>query len=126
MKDKKREIICIACPLGCHLTVTGGTEQELVITGNSCPKGIEYGREEALSPKRVITATVAAEGHPHLRIPVKSSKPLLKDLIPSVLNRIYKMAIPLPVKVGDCILENIEETGVQLVVTKSIKKPEGQ
>jgi len=123
MKKAKREVVCTACPLGCRLTITGDTESDLVITGNSCPRGLEYGREEFLSPKRVVTATASAEGNPHIRIPVKTGRAIPKGVIASALNRIYNLSIPLPVKTGDILLENLENTGVQLVATKTITKP---
>ena len=114
----KKEMICIACPVGCRLTVEGDSPENLVITGNSCPKGIEYGKEEFLSPKRVVTATLKTKGSSRLRVPVKTDKPLLKKYIPSLLDRAYTVEIKLPVRIGDVIIENYENTGVNLVLTK--------
>ena len=36
-------IICIVCPKGCRLTVD---ENTLAVTGNGCPRGAEYGKNE--------------------------------------------------------------------------------
>jgi len=38
------ELICITCPKGCHLRVD--EEKGFAVTGNSCPRGAEYGRNE--------------------------------------------------------------------------------
>ena len=46
-------LICITCPKGCHLTVD--EENDYKVTGNACPRGAEYGRNEMLHPVRVIT-----------------------------------------------------------------------
>jgi CxxC motif-containing protein len=42
--------------MGCHLKVdeTNGYS----VTGNTCPRGAEYGYEEATAPKRMVTSTV--------------------------------------------------------------------
>ena len=39
-----KELICIVCPKGCHLKVD--EENGWAVSGNSCPKGAEYGRTE--------------------------------------------------------------------------------
>lgn len=48
----KKEMICIVCPVGCHISVDTDT---LEVTGNTCPRGEKYGKEELTNPKRVIT-----------------------------------------------------------------------
>lgn len=136
-----RELICISCPLGCHLTVTlpaGGEqagpeasipEDEIRVSGNRCPRGEIYGREELLRPRRVVTATVSpraatvaspdsrnVDSRPP-RIPVKSRDAVPRERIPSVLNRLYAMDFPLPVNCGDVIAEI---DGVDFLVTRSI------
>ena len=52
-------IICIVCPKGCHLTVD---ESTLAVTGNACPRGAEYGKNELTHPVRVVTSTVNSSG----------------------------------------------------------------
>ncbi|HWP68688.1 MAG TPA: DUF1667 domain-containing protein [Rectinemataceae bacterium] len=51
------EMICITCPMGCHLKIERLSENEIAVTGNKCVRGEQYAREELLSPKRVVTAT---------------------------------------------------------------------
>ncbi len=48
-----KEVICICCPCGCHLQVD--PENDYNVTGNACPNGAAYGREEADPP----------HSHPH-------------------------------------------------------------
>ena len=43
-------IICIVCPKGCRLTVD---ENTLAVTGNGCPRGAEYGKNELTHQVRV-------------------------------------------------------------------------
>ena len=51
------ELICITCPLGCHLSVDRQPDGGLAVTGNRCPRGVKYANEELLAPRRVVSAT---------------------------------------------------------------------
>lgn len=70
-------IICITCPKGCHLSVD--EENGYKVTGNGCPRGEVYGRNELQHPVRVITSTVRIEGAAVPRLSVKTDKPLPKE-----------------------------------------------
>ena len=114
-----KELICISCPIGCHLTVT--VEEDIItVSGNRCPRGEEYGREEAVAPKRVMTAVVPTTS-PHTPfLPVKSTGPVPRDDIPPLLGRLYALSVPIPVRCGDTILENVRGSGVDIVASRSI------
>ena len=70
-------IICITCPKGCRLSVD--EENGYKVTGNGCPRGEIYGKNELQHPVRVITSTVRIEGAAVPRLPVKTDKPLPKE-----------------------------------------------
>lgn len=55
------EMICITCPLGCHLSIQRLSETEISVTGNRCSRGEAYAKEELLFPKRVVTSTCCAK-----------------------------------------------------------------
>jgi CxxC motif-containing protein len=118
MSKTEKELICISCPIGCRLTakITG---EDISIEGNRCPRGIEYGREEILSPKRVVTATAAVKGGKAARLPVKTDAPLLKEHIPGLLDSLYQMELEAPVKRGTVIMEDLYGTGTNLVASGS-------
>ena len=78
-----KEVICICCPCGCHLQVD--PENDYNVTGNACPNGAAYGREELTHPTRIITSTVRAEGCLHSRCPLKTSKPVPKGQMAEVV-----------------------------------------
>ena len=69
-------IICIVCPKGCRLTVD---ENTLAVTGNGCPRGAEYGKNELTHPVRVVTSTVRVEGADICRCPVKTAGSVPKE-----------------------------------------------
>ena len=120
MDTTKREMVCIACPVGCHLTVSTTEDGTVMVEGNRCQRGVEYGREELLAPKRVVTATLAVSNGKSPRVPVKTDAPLLKDLIPGLLDLVYKMEIAAPVALGLVVMEDIQGTGVRLLTTRSV------
>lgn len=116
----KREMICISCPVGCRLSAEWETEEDIRVTGNQCPRGEIYGREEILAPRRVVTATVAVESALTGRVPVKTDTPLLKEHITPLLNELYGLTLKAPVSCGQIIIEDVAGTGVKVVATRSV------
>lgn len=116
----KREMICISCPIGCHLTAEWESEEDISISGNKCNRGEVYGREEILAPKRVVTATVAVDSELMARVPVKTDQALLKEHIDPLLEKLYSLRLNPPVACGDVVIDNVAETGVKVVATRSI------
>ena len=112
------EMICIVCPIGCHLQVE--IENNYKVTGNACPRGEVYGKEELIAPKRVVTSTVRIEGGIHKRVPVKTTEAIPKERIFDCMNLLKDIQLKSPVKVGEVILENLFGTGVNLVVTRDM------
>ena len=49
-----KELTCIVCPRGCRLKV----DDDLNVTGNFCPRGAQYAKDELTDPKRMITSFV--------------------------------------------------------------------
>ena len=41
-----KEMICIVCPMGCHLQVDDSNLDDIKVTGNTCLRGPKYAREE--------------------------------------------------------------------------------
>ena len=74
-----KELICIVCPRGCHLKVDEANDY--AVTGNSCPRGAEYGRNECTHPTRVLTTTVKIDGAAYRRCPVRTERAIDKSLL---------------------------------------------
>ena len=111
-------LICITCPKGCHLTVD--EENDYKVTGNGCPRGAEYGRNELLHPVRVITSTVRIDGAAVARLPVKTDRPLPKEKMFDCMQLINGLSAKSPVKVGQVLASHILGTDVNIVATKSL------
>ena len=113
-----KELICIVCPKGCHLKVD--EENGYAVTGNSCPRGAEYGRVELVNPTRVITSTVAVKNEEHPRCPVKTSKPIPKGLIFEAMKTLDGLELDTPVQLGQVVVENVCGTGADFIATRAI------
>ena len=102
------EMICIKCPRGCVLTVDDDN-----ITGNMCPRGIDYAKEEQTNPMRIVTSLIKVDGK---IVPVKTSKEVPKAKIDAVVKEIAKIDVK-ETNIGAVVLENILGLGVDIVVT---------
>ena len=124
-----KELICIACPRGCTLTVTiGGTPDTIEVSGNSCPKGISYGKQEVLCPMRMLTTTVACRsvrrngetiefGMPEfIRLPVKTGCEIPLEEMTSMIEKIRTITASAPVRYGDCLARLTAENGMKIPI----------
>ena len=113
-----KELICIVCPRGCHLSVD--EENGYAVSGNNCPRGAEYGSRELRAPVRTVTSTVKIEGAIYRRCPVRTSEAIPKSLMMDVMKEIEGITAVSPVKRGQVLIENLLGTGADLIVTKDM------
>ena len=118
----RKEITCIVCPLGCKIIVKSDGSQFEVVEGNRCKRGVEYALSEALNPRRVITSSILVNSGEWPLVSVKTTKPIPKDSLSLVLDEIKKAVVDAPVNVGDVLLKNVGNLGVDVVATKRVKK----
>ncbi len=111
-----KELICIICPRGCHLTV----DDQLNVSGNTCPRGAVYAKQELTHPTRTLTSTVRVVSELEAMLPVKSNKPLPKEKIFEAMEVINKTCVKAPIKIGDVVIKNIFGLDVDIVATKNI------
>ena len=113
-----KNVICITCHKGCHLTVD--EENGFAVTGNSCPRGAEYGKNELQHPVRVITSTVRIKGAAGPRLPVKTDRPLPKEKMFQCMELLNTITVQSPVQVGQVLAANILGTDVNIVSAKTM------
>lgn len=113
------ELVCIVCPRSCHITVDGDN-----ITGNFCPRGAKFAKEEAVAPKRSVTSTVATKYKDFPVLPVITDGEILKSQIPELMNLIKGLYITKPLKYGEIVAENILNSGVNLVASATVRSEE--
>lgn len=113
-----KELICIVCPKGCRLTVDEA--RGYAVTGNSCPRGAEYGKTELTHPTRVVTSTVRCTGGAHPRCPVKTDRPIPKELIFDAMAVLDTVELHAPVRAGDVVVADVCGTGASFIATRSL------
>ena len=116
----KQTLTCIVCPIGCKITVLLLDNKVVSIVGNKCKKGVEYGVDEALNPRRTLTSSVLVTGGIWPLASVKSSQPIPKQKITQVLACIKEITVTAPVEAGQIVISNAANTGVDIVVTRTV------
>ena len=115
-------LICIGCPMGCPMTVTLENGDVLSVKGNTCKRGEIYARKEVTAPTRIVTSTVRVSGSETgaVTVPCKTRNDIPKGKIFAVMEALTGVTVPAPVRIGDVVLENAAETGVDIVATKDV------
>ncbi len=113
-----KNIICITCPRGCHMSVD--EDNGYAVAGNGCPRGVVYGRNELLNPVRMVTSTVRVEDGKVSRLPVKTDKPVPKSKIQECMALINGIVVEGSVEVGQILAANIMGTEANIVATKNL------
>ena len=115
----EKNLICIVCPIGCRLTVTG-TPDDLQVSGHICPKGITYADDEINNPTRMICTTAKIKGGIHPVVPVRTDRPLPERYKFEVVKEINKLTLQAPVKMEDIVIKDVFGTGVNIVVQRDM------
>lgn len=113
------ELICITCPRGCHLTVD--EDNDYAVTGNACPRGAVYGRNELKNPVRVVTSTVRTNLETEPRCPVKTNGAIPKGKMFEAMRLLDDIVLEAPIETGQVIIPDLFGTGIDFVSCKTIK-----
>ena len=120
MSEQVLTFTCVNCPIGCLLEVKLDENGAVAdISGNSCNRGISYAEQEAVDPKRNISAVCMVAGclEP---LSVKTAEPVSKEKIFEVMKVVSGLELQAPIAAGEVLVENVADTGVNIVATKSI------
>jgi CxxC motif-containing protein len=117
----EEKIVCIGCPLGCRTTLRiGGRGEVLKVVGYKCNQGRQYVLEEYHNPVRILTATIRTEKCPRPLLPVRTNRPILKSKLKEATLALVRVKVKPPVKVGQVILPNLLNSGVDVVATDDL------
>lgn len=118
---EERTLTCIGCPMGCQVSVQMDAGKILSVTGNTCPRGDAYAREEVTAPARTVTSTIPVTGGGRkVRIPCKTASDVPKQKIFEVMVQIHKAGAKAPVRRGDVLIRNVAGTGVDVIATGDV------
>ena len=115
----KYELTCINCPMGCRITADFDGKEVTNIQGYTCARGKAYAQTEITDPTRMVTALVDVEGT-HVPLSVKTQNPIRKPLIFNALKVIRNTTVKPPIRIGDVVIENICDSGVNVIATENV------
>ena len=72
----KRNLSCIICPRGCALEID---LENLTVTGNACPRGEDYARQEVTCPMRTLTTALRVANRENTMVSVKTAAPIPRE-----------------------------------------------
>lgn len=113
------EMVCIVCPNGCLLQVEGATEN-LTVSGARCPRGKTYAFSELTNPTRSLTTTVKTAFPDSPVLPVRTDGEIPKEKIFDAMKFINSLTINSRIKRGGIVVENIVDTGINIISTSDI------
>ena len=117
-----KEMICKCCPMGCRLSVDDSDKNDIKVTGNTCPRGAKYARDEVICPKRMVTSIAQVNGGEINMVSVKTSDSIPKDRMFDALVLLNGLSVDAPVKKGQVIVADVLGLGVDFVATKDVQK----
>ncbi len=113
-----KNLTCIVCPRGCTLTVTLDSEAQnpvISVEGQGCKRGVDYATAECTHPTRVLTTTApTVDGGV---VPCKTNKPIPREMLFEAMKIINTLSVPAKVRIGDVLVNNILDTGADVVAT---------
>jgi len=116
-----KKVTCVICPVGCEISVDMDENNKiLTISGNKCKRGYKYASTEVINPERILTSTVVIESEKIKRLAVKSEKPISKTILADCMVLINNASVKTPVKMGDVIIKNILNSGVDIVASRTV------
>ncbi|MGF0034073.1 DUF1667 domain-containing protein [Bariatricus sp. SGI.154] len=118
---EERNLICINCPMGCALAVTMNGTEVVKVSGNTCKRGDIYARKEVTNPTRIVTSTIRVTGGDESMVSVKTKEDIPKGKIMDCVKALKEVTLNAPVCIGEVILENVADTGTDIVATKNVR-----
>ncbi len=100
--------------MGCPLEINE-VGDEIIVKGNTCPRGKQYGVQEYTAPKRTVTTLVKLAGGGVASI--KTSAPIAKDKIVDLLDFVKTLTADKDCKIGDILVNNALFLGADLIIT---------
>ena len=116
-----KEITCIICPRGCSLNIHK-EQDEWVVCGNHCPRGVKYAISEMTAPTRMLTSTIRVKDGIHPVCPIISAKPIPKSEIMKCMKEIWNYEVNAPIHYGEVVISNIGNTGVDMIASRDFGK----
>lgn len=127
-EDKKvvrGEFICVVCPNGCPIDAeftrgSDGASELLSFSGNGCPKGEAWIRQEIESPMRTIATSVPVRGGDMLLASVRTSAPIPLDKVDAVMEAARSAVLDAPVSIGQVVVRAPAGLDTDIIATRNV------
>lgn len=117
--SEEKLFICVICPQGCHLRAKVAGEEIISLEGEGCGRGWEYVLQEQKDPRRTLTTTVSVRGGILPLLPVRSTEPIPKKVLPLVLAKLRQIEVEAPVERGQVIFQEGE---IKIIATRKVPR----
>lgn len=115
---ESKTITCTVCPQGCTIRAELNDGEIAALSGYRCKRGETYARNELTDPRRTLTTTMRVCGGG--LVSIKSAQPLPKDKLLPCMAVINAAQAQRPIKIGDVLIANILDTGVDIIATAHV------
>lgn len=115
-----RNVTCVECPTGCHMTATVENASVVHVEGHGCSRGYDYATAESTDSQRVLTSTIPATGLSLRVVPVRTSVPIPRDKWREAMRVIRAARIDHPVWAGDVVVADILGLEADVVATRDV------
>lgn len=120
-----RHFHCTTCPSECALTIDtsideNGVEHVLSVQGNRCARGRKFVEQEIIRPMRILATTIVVREGDEKLLPVRTARPIPRDLHLRAMRDIRHASITAPVRMGDVVMSDLLGTGVDLVASMNV------
>ena len=120
-----RHFHCTTCPSECALTIEtrideNEVEHVLSVQGNRCARGRKFAEQEIIRPMRILATTIVVRGGDEKLLPVRTARPIPRDLHLSAMRDIRHASVTAPVHMGDVVMSDLLGTGVDLVASMNV------
>lgn len=121
MTDKY--LTCVVCPAGCKIKVAFDENGKIItVDGNTCVRGKNYAVSEVTHPVRTLTSTVPVMTKSGWRmLPVRTDNPIPRESLFDAMSLVRAVKVTAPVSVGDVIIRDFVEPGVNLIACKDFE-----
>lgn len=120
-----RHFHCTTCPSECALTIEtrideNEVEHVLSVQGNRCARGRKFAEQEIIRPMRILATTIVVREGDEKLLPVRTARPIPRDLHLSAMRDIRHASVTAPVHMGDVVMSDLLGTGVDLVASMNV------
>jgi CxxC motif-containing protein len=113
----REKVICVGCPMGCLINIIVDNGVITAIEGNRCKQGEKYANEEYRNPVRTLTTTLLTQESSQPLLPVRTSKPVHRQKMLSIVTALAGVSVRPPVRIGEVVVSQPEGVMVDVIAT---------